>query len=158
MSLGWRHFPRARARDFHDADTLEVEVDLGFGSYQRIAVRLFGLSAPEVSGLEKPLGLEALETARSVLWGPGFAQEEDVYRGKPCALWTWKQSFSRYVGRVDVLRHGGADDLAQSILERGVARAWDGKAARPTFEQFPVADAAVEVGAYKALLERAFRP
>lgn len=160
MRTRWRHFPYARARDFHDGDTLEVEVDQGFGTYQRVAVRLYGISAPEVSGAEKPWGLRALEAARASLWGGGFAQEEDLFRGKPCELWTWKQSFTRYVGCVGVY-HGasaasGTTDLARSIIARGAARAWDGKTARPSFESFPVADVGPELDEYDLIRARDF--
>lgn len=147
---GWRYFPHATLRDFHDGDTCEIEVDSGFGAYQRVAVRIFGISAPEVSGKEKGIGLDALRIARELAWSG------ELIEGPPCALWTWKQSFNRYVGRIQI-RGQRTFDLAQAILAEGAARAWDGKAARPEFAEFPVANADVEVALYQRLLARDFR-
>lgn len=150
VAQGWRHFPHARLRDFHDGDTCEVEVDSGFGAFQRVAVRLFGLSAPEVSGAERGIGLDALRMARELAWKDGAGVD-----GPAVQLWTWKQSFNRYVGRIQV---DGRFDMAQAILALGGARAWDGKTARPVFESFPVGDPEAEVAEYQRLLARDFRP
>lgn len=151
MAQGWRHFPHARLRSFHDGDTCEIEVDSGFGAYQRVAVRIYGLSAPEVSGKERLHGLDALRLARELAWA---GEEID---GPPCALWTWKQSFNRYVGRIEI-RGVRKFDLAQAILSLGGARAWDGKTERPTFDVFPVLDTDAEITEYQRLLARDFRP
>lgn len=148
---GWRHFPFARLRDFHDGDTCEVEVDSGFGAYQRVAVRIYGISAPETKGKEKPIGLDALRIARELAWN---GEEID---GPPCELWTWKQSFHRYVGRIQVC---GARkfDLGRAIIALGGARAWDGKTERPSFDEFPVNEPMPELAEYERLLARDFRP
>jgi len=150
MSSVWRYFPFARLRDFHDGDTCEVEVDSGFGASHRVAVRLFGLSAPEVSGAERPMGLDALRMARELAWRDGAHVD-----GTPVELWTWKESFNRYVGRVLV---DGKFDLARAILALGGGRAWDGKTSRPEFKEFPVADHGAEVAEYERLLSRDFKP
>lgn len=148
----WRHFPHASLRDMHDGDTCEVEIDQGFGVRQRVAVRLFGISAPETNGAEKELGFAALRAAREMVSLP-----EHPF-GAPCELWTWKQSFARYVGRVMLL---GKVDLARSIIGQGFAHAWDGKTERRHFSsscypmRFAVQD---EVEAYDRLLELEFRP
>lgn len=36
-----------------DGDTLDLEVDLGFRTFQRIRCRLYGLNAPEIFGVTK---------------------------------------------------------------------------------------------------------
>lgn len=160
MAQGWRSFLHARMREWHDGDTCEVEIDSGFGAYHRVAIRVYGLSAPEVSGVEAPLGVMAREVARDI--------------AKPdsqCQLWTWRQSFTRYVGRIVLA--GGAD-VALMLIERGFARAWDGKTKRPrhdgvvqagerheegpTFEAYPIADPLAEVAEYRRILQRDFRP
>lgn len=135
MSQGWRHFPHAQVWRFYDADTLEVEVDAGFGVRCRPSVRLFGLSAPEITGAERNLGLQALAAVRQ-------------FELHPCQLWTWKQSFNRYVGRVVV---SGAKDLARLVLMLGLGRAWDGKTDRPAF---PVTNIDDELTEYDRLLKR----
>lgn len=151
MAQGWRHFPFARLRDFHDGDTCEVEVDQGFDGYRRVGIRIYGLSAPEVSGKEKPIGLDALRIARELAWSG------EAIDGTPCELWTWKQSFNRYVGRIEIAGQRRFD-LAQAILALGGARAWDGKTERPRFDALPVADPDAEVAEYQRLLARDFRP
>jgi len=151
MAQGWRHFAFARLIDMHDADTAEVSIDQGFGGYQRVAVRIYGISAPEVSGKEKPIGLDALRIARELAWAG------EAIDGPPCMLWTWKASFARYVGRIEVVGQRRFD-LAQAILVLGGARAWDGKTERPRFDAFPVADPDAEVTEYQRLLARDFRP
>lgn len=147
---GWRYFPHATLRDFHDGDTCEVEVDSGFGAYQRVQVRIYGLSAPEVSGKERGIGLDAMRIARELAWSG------ECMDGTPCALWTWKQSFTRYVGRIEI-RGQRNFDLAKAILALGGARAWDGKTERPEFGAFPVANPDVEVAIYERILARDFR-
>lgn len=149
QSQGWRHFPYALLRDFHDGDTCEVHVDQGFGGYRRVGIRIYGLSAPEVSGKEKSIGLDALRIAREVAWTHDGGSLEPA-----CELWTWKQSFDRYVGRIVI---AGKFDLAIGILALGGGRAWDGKTERPTFEQFPVVDVDAEVAEYQRILARDFR-
>lgn len=148
---GWRHFPHARLRDFHDGDTCEVDVDSGFGASHRVAVRLFGLSAPEVSGNERGMGLDAVRIARELAW------TGEAVDGAPCALWTWKQSFNRYVGRIEI-RGQRNFDLVRAILALGGGLAWDGKTARRAFEEFPVEDCDLEVAEYERILARDFAP
>lgn len=153
---GWRHFPTGIVREIHDADTLTVEVhtiieaDCGFGHWVRtldrqyVDVRLFGLSAPEVTGNEKIIGLSALAIARELVG----AELPD------CQLWTWKASFNRYVGRVLV---AGKFDLVRAILSLGGGHAWDGKTKRRAFTEFPVSDVESEIKEYDRLLARDFK-
>lgn len=143
MTQAWRHFRYARVLTWHDGDTCEVEVDSGFGASHRVAIRVFGVSAPEVSGVETQLGMMAREGARAVA-PPDSA----------CQLWTWKQSFNRYVGRVVL---GDGADVAAILTSRGLTRAWDGKTARPVFEQYPVPHVAAERAEYERLLARDFQ-
>ena len=48
---------RARVTSIYDADTITVDVDLGFHlKSEGIKLRLFGIDAPEMRGLEKQQG------------------------------------------------------------------------------------------------------
>lgn len=48
---------RARVTSVYDADTITVDVDLGFHQKsEEIKLRLFGIDAPEMRGPEKPQG------------------------------------------------------------------------------------------------------
>ena len=45
---------KATVTAVYDADTITVDVDLGFRSHlKKIKLRLFGINAPEVRGIEK---------------------------------------------------------------------------------------------------------
>lgn len=157
MSQGWRHYPHARLVDMHDGDTCEVRVDHGFALYHHVGVRLYGVSCPEVSGAEKPMGQEALRVARTIAWDA--AERSDLgIDGTACELWTWKASFGRYVGRVVL---PGGVDLARAVIMAGHGYAWDGKTERRAFdpERFPMrAPALEEATAYDRLLRRDFQP
>lgn len=158
MSAKWWFFPNAAVLEMHDADTLTaqilttIEVDCGFHNTVRsehrhvVSIRLYGLSAPEVSGVEKPLGLDALKIAQELVGQSGAVPT--------CELWTWKSSFNRYVGRVMI---EGKYDLARAIIALGGGRAWDGRTKRPTFEAFPTANPEAECVEYDRLLARDFR-
>ncbi len=151
MTQGWRHFPHAALIGMHDGDSCEVEIDHGFGVSQRLAVRLFGISAPELTGDEKDMGAIARDGASRLAWN-----DSDFY-AVPCKVWTWKQSFARYVGRVLI----GEMDLARAIIGQGLGYAWDGKAPRRPFARsvYPMAFAIpTEVDAYDRLLELEFHP
>jgi len=141
MTQGWRRYEYARVIEFHDGDTCTVEIDHGFKVKQSISVRLFGISCPETRGKEKAAGVQALAGAMEFL----------LPRPPECLLWTWKMTFTRYVGRILL---GGERDLARLMLESGLGQAWDGKTERLEFKEFPVADTAVEVAEYDRLLER----
>lgn len=157
MSQIWRHYRYARLVDMHDGDTCAVEIDHGCELRQLLRVRLYGVSCPEVSGEEKPMGQDALRVARTIAWDA--AERSDLgIDGTPCEVWTWKASFGRYVGRVVL---AGGVDLARAIITAGHGYAWDGKTERRAFapDRFPLrAPALEEVAAYERLLARDFRP
>jgi len=60
----------ARVLNVVDGDTLDLMVDLGFQSYTKIRVRLYGIDTPEVYGVKKDsdeyaAGVKASEFART---------------------------------------------------------------------------------------------
>ena len=49
----------------YDADTITVDIDLGFHIWSRgEKIRLFGINAPEVRGIERPQGLKSRDWLR----------------------------------------------------------------------------------------------
>jgi micrococcal nuclease len=57
---------RANVVDVYDADTITVDVDLGFYMWlHKREFRLYGINAPEVTGIEKPEGEKARDFLRS---------------------------------------------------------------------------------------------
>lgn len=155
MNQGWRRYQYARLVDFKDGDTCEVEVDHGFSLNHRVAIRLYGISCPELTGADKILGQDALRVARAIAWDQS-AGAELLLAGVPCMIWTWKASFNRYVGRVLL---GGTVDVARAIIQAGYGHAWDGKTERRQFDAFPLrAPALEEVSAYDRMIARDFNP
>lgn len=56
---------KARVVAVYDADTITVDVDLGFHSWlKKVKVRLYGIDAPEVRGVERPEGLRSRDWLR----------------------------------------------------------------------------------------------
>lgn len=49
----------AEVLSIYDADTIRLRVDLGMDTYVKHSVRLSGVDTPEITGEEKPQGLEA---------------------------------------------------------------------------------------------------
>lgn len=99
-----------------DADTLDVDVDLGFTVSVGVRVRLNGIQAPE-------LRTSAGYSAR------GFVT--DILKvGDTVTIRTFKtEKFGRYLA--DVLVGEGKQSLAALLIEAGHAVAWDGKGSRP---------------------------
>ena len=50
-----------------DGDTVEADLDLGFGIVKRDKLRLYGINAPEARGKEKERGKEATEHLKKLL-------------------------------------------------------------------------------------------
>ncbi|WP_294402666.1 thermonuclease family protein [uncultured Clostridium sp.] len=42
-----------------DVDTIDVGIDLGFDLWKNARIRFYGINAPEITGVEKPLGIIA---------------------------------------------------------------------------------------------------
>ena len=60
----------AKFRSAYDADTIRLDIDLGFGSWLlNQPIRLFGINAPEVRGPEKLEGKESRDFLRKFLEG-----------------------------------------------------------------------------------------
>ena len=92
-----------------DADTLDADVDLGFGIRYRTRLRLFGVDAPEVRGEEKAQGERAKEYV------------EGLVLGKQVSIRTHKDrkgKYGRYLAEVVV----DGRDLAYMLVEKGLAR------------------------------------
>jgi len=91
-----------------DADTIDVIVDHGMMIQSRQRIRLAGINAPEVRGVERAAGLRAsmfvngwLEEAASDEWPLLVTTQKD------------RRSFNRYVG--DVVRVTDGSDLATDL-------------------------------------------
>jgi endonuclease YncB( thermonuclease family) len=103
-----------------DGDTLDLQIDLGFGVFTRQRVRLLGLNAAEHNTDE---GKKAIDFVKA--WvaehGPTFTVR--THQDK-------KEKYGRYLALV----LSGAADLGEALLDAGLAVAWDGNGPRPVPE------------------------
>jgi len=86
---------KAIVKKIYDADTVTVDIDLGFGTWiKNQQIRLKGINAPELRGEEKPLGI----IARDVLikWIP--INSEIILR----TFKDDKEKYGRWLGEIFV--------------------------------------------------------
>jgi micrococcal nuclease len=100
-----------------DGDTLDVQLDLGFGVFTRQRVRLLGLNAAE-HGTE--LGDQATAFAKE--WVQKHSADLTVRTQKDK-----KEKFGRYLATV----LAGDADLGQALIDAGLAVPYDGHGPRP---------------------------
>ena len=102
-----------------DGDTVDLNVDVGFRHYTVQRFRLNGYNAPELVGVEKPLGVQA--RARLI---------ELLPAGLVVRVWTHKgDSFGRWLCDVALAR----TDIVPLLIAEGYGVRWDGRGARPVF-------------------------
>jgi micrococcal nuclease len=100
-----------------DGDTLDLQVDLGFGVFTRQRVRLLGNNAAE-HGTE--LGDKAT----------AFVKDWVAEHGPVLTVRTQKdkrEKFGRYLATI----LSGAEELSQALINAGLAVAYDGTGPRP---------------------------
>lgn len=107
-----------------DGDTIVVRIDLGFDTLVRQELRIAGINAAEVHTknlAEKAIGL------RGEQFVADWVSKHPVVIVETVAP---KEKFGRYLANVFGL---DGEDLAAALVGAGLAKAWDGKGARPTF-------------------------
>ena len=68
-----------------DADTVQVELDLGFDTFNKIKIRMKGINAPEIrtpAGIEAKAFLERLLTGKTLEVETSKASPHDKYAGR----------------------------------------------------------------------------
>lgn len=61
---------RAKVISVYDADTVKLDIDLGMNMWiHKTNVRLYGINAPEVRGIERPKGIRARDRLRELIQG-----------------------------------------------------------------------------------------
>jgi endonuclease YncB( thermonuclease family) len=124
----WRY--RAALRRVIDGDTLEVVLDLGFDlAFQRMALRLLDLNAPEITGPGKPAGLAAKAYAEQ--WCQAALDPRTPW---PLLVETVKgDQPDKYGGRwlARVYRQIDGRCLNIDLLAADFALPWDGKGPKP---------------------------
>lgn len=66
---------KAKVLDVYDADTITVEIDLGFGIKRTDKIRLYGINAPELRGAERPEGIRSRNVLREWVLGKSIILE-----------------------------------------------------------------------------------
>lgn len=105
---------KARVVDVYDADTITVDVDLGFNAWLRgVKVRLTGIDAPEVRGEERPDGLVSRDWLRAEILG------QDIVM-KTTKDGTGKGKYGRWLAE---LFHADGDVISinQELVTKGLA-------------------------------------
>jgi len=100
-----------------DGDTLDLQVDLGFGVLTRQRVRLLGINAPEHN---TPEGKKAV----------AFVQKWVKEHGPTFAVRTMKDKKEKY-GRYLATILSDTEELGQALVDAGLAAPWGGSGVRP---------------------------
>lgn len=103
-----------------DGDTLDLDVDLGFYLRTRLRFRLNGYNAPEMTGVEAPIGVEAQRFLAAMVGG---SVRVTTYKGDAFGRWLCDVYIGMDYG-VSVVPH---------LIRLGYGVAWDGKGKRPNF-------------------------
>ena len=102
---------RAIVTAVYDADTITVDIDLGFHIWSRgEKIRLFGINAPEVRGPERPQGLKSRDWLRERI-----LDKEIVLKSHSDG----KGKYGRWLG--DIFLPGDATSLNRQMVDLGLA-------------------------------------
>lgn len=104
---------RAIVTSVYDADTITVDVDLGFRAWLRgVKVRLYGIDAPEMRGPERPDGITSRDWLREQILG-----REIVMR-------TYKDRTGKYGRWLATLYRSESDETSinQELINLGLAQ------------------------------------
>ncbi len=101
---------KAIVKKIYDADTVTLDIDLGFYTWiHNQSVRLLGINAPEVTGIQKPDGIISRDTLRS--WIP---------LGAEVIIQTSKDSSDKYGRWLAVIFYNG-ENINEKLVAGGFA-------------------------------------
>ncbi len=104
---------RAIVTAVYDADTITVDVDLGFRAWLRgVKVRLYGIDAPEMRGPERPDGITSRDWLREQILGREIIMR--TYHDKTGKYGRWLASLYR--------SEGDETSINQELVTIGLAR------------------------------------
>ena len=100
--------------DVYDGDTVRADIDLGFNTWIRNeSIRLFGLNAPEVRGVERPDGLISRDFLREQL----AAHERVLLR----TVKDKKGKYGRWLADILVWNGDQWESINQRLIDSGMA-------------------------------------
>lgn len=104
----------AKVTNIYDGDTITVDIDLGLGTWiHGEKIRLARINAPEVSGVERPQGLESRDFLRSKI------------NDKAVIIQTIKDKkgkYGRYIGDVWFDENGQWINASDLLVQNGLAK------------------------------------
>lgn len=104
---------RALVTSVYDADTITVDIDLGFHIWARDEkIRLLAIDAPEVRGVERPEGLQSRDWLRERILG-----NEIILKTQKAG--SGKGKYGRWLG--EIFLPGEAVSLNQQMVDLGLA-------------------------------------
>lgn len=104
---------KALVTKVYDADTITVDIDLGFGIWtSKQKIRLFGINAPEVRGAEKSSGRVSRDWLREQILGKEILLK--TYKAG-----TGKGKYGRWLG--DIFIPGDPESLNLKMVALGLA-------------------------------------
>jgi len=103
---------RALVTKVYDGDTITVDIDLGFGTWQKgQKIRLYGIDTPEVRGTERAAGLVARDWLRKAILDTVIVIK--THKDK-------KGKFGRWLGDIYLNQHDDKS-LNAIMVEQGLA-------------------------------------
>jgi len=110
------YFYRARVVKVVDGDTVDVDIDLGFGSWlHKQRLRLYGINAPEVRGPQREAGLITTDWLKERIDGRDIFIETFKAEGS-------KGKYGRWLANLYTVEAGAAAiNLNQQMVTLGLA-------------------------------------
>lgn len=116
-----RWFYKAKVVRVIDGDTLDVDIDLGFGIRFKTRIRLAGINAPELYTKE---GKDAKKVVKEMLEKADYEVYLRTFKGKDYI--DQKGKYGRWLALVLIPRGKGNYDLLNAILlDKGLAEPYD---------------------------------
>lgn len=85
---------KAHVVSVYDGDTITVDIDLGFDTIlKNQKIRLYGINAPELKGLNKAQGIVSRDALRSRVTGKDIIIE---------TIQDKKEKFGRWLGKIEI--------------------------------------------------------
>lgn len=106
---------KAVCTEVYDGDTITVDIDLGFGNWMHNQkLRLFGINAPEMRGLERDVGIKSRDWLRETILNKNVEIE---------TIKDSKEKYGRWLVIVFMLQPNGVTlNINKTLLSLGLAK------------------------------------
>lgn len=121
MNEQTRLYEYLRIIEVVDGDTIDAEIDLGFGAFIRQRIRLFGINAPEKNTIE---GEAAKERLASLF---ASAKKIRMWTTKTRQATDRKEKYGRYLGQFEVVTEDSIIVINSRMIDEGHAKPYFGE-------------------------------